>query len=353
MAVKEITKRVSDIQFDMVTLNLDSKQKPFEKIGNVNVYRIKTHKNLFPIKAFLLASKLHKEKHYDIVWSIMANYAGFATLFFKWRFKKVKFVLTLQEGATIKEMKRRVRFIRPLHRQIFRQADLIQCISRYLCNFAKEVNKDANVILIPNGVDNQLFANISDKAINNIRQKLDKKIDDIFLITTSRLSLKNGLEDVIRALPHLPPHVSFVVVGIGELEERLKTVCRELGVENRVKFIGFVPYATIPAYLHASNIFIRPSLSEGFGNSFIEAMAAGLTVIATPVGGIVDFLRDGETGLFCEVKNPESIARQVKRLMADESLRKSLIVKARKMVKQKYDWNLIAREMGDRVFNDI
>src|SRR3989344_6375782 len=85
VAVKEITKRIPDIEFDMVTLNLNGKKKSFEKIGNINVYRLNSSKSLFPVKAFLFASKLHKKKPYDIVWSIMANYTVFASLFFKWR----------------------------------------------------------------------------------------------------------------------------------------------------------------------------------------------------------------------------------------------------------------------------
>ena len=99
-----------------------------------------------------------------------------------------------------------------------------------------------------------------------------------------------------------------------------------------------------------ADIFIRPSLSEGFGNSFIEAMAAGLPVIATPVGGIVDFLESGSTGLFCEVHNPQSIAKQVEWLIADELLRKRIILNANSMVRERYQWDLIAKEMKNKVF---
>ena len=87
-------------------------------------------------------------------------------------------------------------------------------------------------------------------------------------------------------------------------------------------------------------------------------MASGLPVIATPVGGIVDFLKNPSnssgqvpTGLFCEVNNPESIAKQVKRLVADEPLKIRIVENAKKMVKEKYDWDLIADEMNSKVFN--
>jgi glycosyltransferase involved in cell wall biosynthesis len=103
----------------------------------------------------------------------------------------------------------------------------------------------------------------------------------------------------------------------------------------------------MPQYLHISNIFIRPSRSEGLGNSFLEAMAAGIPVIATPVGGIPDFLKDGETGLFCEVDNPRSIAQKVEKLLKDKESREYIVKNARKMVEEKYQWEAIAERMKE------
>ena len=74
-------------------------------------------------------------------------------------------------------------------------------------------------------------------------------------------------------------------------------------------------------------------------------MAAGIPVIATPVGGIVDFLRDGQTGLFCEVKKPESNALKVKIYLADKDLTEKIKANASELVKNNYDWNLLALKM--------
>ena len=96
------------------------------------------------------------------------------------------------------------------------------------------------------------------------------------------------------------------------------------------------------------------------GNSFVEAMAARIPVIATPVGGIVDFLFDPEanpdhepTGLFVEVKKSESIALQVRHLLDNENLRERLVRNAYTMVQKKYDWNLIARDMQEKIFDKL
>lgn len=340
IAVKEITDRITDIEFDMITMRFNAAHPKKEKIGNCTIYRINTSKNLYPFKAFLLARGLHKDRSYDAIWAIMANWAGFAALFFKFRFPQVPFILTLQEGDPIPYIKRKVRFVYPLFKKIFTRADIIQAISRYLADWAREMGYKKKVEVIPNGVDVKKFtADVQSSA-------LDK--ENITLITTSRLVEKNGVKDIINALRFLP-NVKLRILGAGPLESELKLLATGLPVE----FVGFVSQDEIPKYLHEANIFIRPSLSEGFGSSFIEAMAAGLPVIATAVGGIVDFLRDGETGLFCQVKNPASIAVQVRRLLENENLKNVIVENAKKMVKEKYDWDLVVREMKEKIFDKV
>jgi len=340
IAVKEITDRISDIEFDMITMRFNTAHPKKEKIGNCTIYRINTSKNLYPFRAFLLARGLHKDKSYDAIWAIMANWAGFAALFFKFRFPQVPFILTLQEGDPIPYIKHKVRFVFPLFKKIFTRADIIQTISRYLADWAREMGYKGGVEVIPNGVDVKKFtADVQSRA-------LDK--ENVILITTSRLVEKNGIKDIINALKFLP-NVKLRILGAGPLESELKLLATGLLVE----FVGHVSQDEIPKYLHEAHIFVRPSLSEGMGNSFIEAMAAGLPVIATPVGGIPDFLKDGETGLFCEVNNPKSIADKVMEYINNPELTARIVENASKMVRERYDWNLVAREMKSRVFGKV
>ena len=370
LAIKEITDRIDDIHFDMVTLRFDGNLPKFERIGNVNVYRIgftrknppmadlvkfplRINKLFFPFLAFFKAVRLHKKNKYDAIWAMMAAYAGFASLFFKIMHPKAPYLLTLQEGDPIEYIKKKVRFVYPLFSRIFTKADFIHTISNYLANFARDMGYKGTLKVVPNAVDVKYFSQKhSEQEIEDLKKKLGKKSGDKYLITVSRLVLKNAIDDVIKSLRDLPENVKFLVLGDGPDLEKLQNLAKETGVEKRVMFSGQINNKEIPIYLEISDIFIRPSLTEGLGNSFLEAMAAGIPVIATSVGGIPDFLRDGETGIFCKVRDPQSIAEKVKLLFENNELKEKIIKNAKEMVTKNYDWDLIAQKMKN-IFNKL
>jgi len=237
--------------------------------------------------------------------------------------------------------------LKKLFRRIFTSADFIQAISNYLADWARSMGAKCPIEIVPNGVDLKKF------QIPNSKFQINFKLpNDKIIITTSRLVKKNAVGDMIEAMQYLPENVKFLILGDGPLESDLKLKIKNLKLENRVFFLGYIDHKEIPKYLHSSDIFIRPSLSEGMGISFIEAMAAGIPVITTPVGGIPDFLCDpsnssgqAPTGLFCEVNNPRSIAEKVKMYLENNELREKIIANAQKMVLEKYDWNLIVSKM--------
>ena len=121
----------------------------------------------------------------------------------------------------------------------------------------------------------------------------------------------------------------------------------ELNLGNRVLFLGHINHSDLPKYYSMADVFVRPSLSEGLGNVFLEAMAMGLPVIGTPVGGIPDFLEDRKTGLFCEASNPQDIAKKIKEILEDKELRKTLVENGLRLVQEKYDWDEIAQQMKE------
>jgi glycosyltransferase involved in cell wall biosynthesis len=283
-----------------------------------------------------------------LLWAMMAHSCGVPAALFKFFKPKVPFVLTLQEGDPIDHIEKTMLPLWPLFVRAFTAADKVQAISTFLGKWARMRGFKGPLEIIPNGVDSAHFAGVPVAH------------EGVVLVTTSRLVHKNAIDDVIHALPLLPQTVQFKILGTGPDELKLKSLVQKLGIESRVDFLGHVDHKDMPEFLHAADIFIRPSRSEGQGASFIEAMGAGLPVIATQVGGIADFLFDAKrnpekptTGWAVDVDSPEQIASQVKEILGNPEATKQVIENARKLVNEKYDWDLIAVQMQKDVFNPL
>lgn len=380
VAIREITNRIpeSEIEFHLISNRYDTALPKTEKLGHVTVHRIgiATHnptmadlrkfplhlnKPLFQFLAYFKAKQLQREFGFDAIWAMMAHSTGVPAALFKGKFPKMPYVLSLQEGDPPQYIERKMRLFGPLFRRAFMRADVVQAISTFLGIWSRRMKFVGPLVVIPNGVDTTHFSqNFSEEELTEARDELGKKMGDVFLVTTSRLVYKNAIDDVISALPLLPENISFIIYGTGPEEEKLKSLTKELEVEDRVQFRGQITHEEMPLALRACDIFIRPSRSEGMGNSFIEAMAAGLPVIATQEGGITDFLFDERknpdvpmTGWAVSVNSPEDIREAVKDILLRREKREAITATAKAMVRGKYDWDTISRDMKEKVFDPI
>jgi len=372
VAIKEITDRISpgEIEFHMVTLRMDSELPKSESIGNVIVHRIgPTRKNpsiadlqkaplhynkhLYQFLAVWEALCLHRKYRFDGIWAMMAHSCGIPASIFKSLNPHVKYLLTLQEGDPPEHIETLMRRVWPLFKQGFTKADCLQPISNFLLAWGRHMGFAGTAEVIPNAVDTTHFTReYSDREIKEVKEELKKNDDDIFLVTTSRLVHKNAVDDVIRALVLLPSKISFLIYGIGPDENKLRSLAKELGVKDRARFMGQLGHNEMPLILTACDIFIRPSRSEGMGNSFVEAMAVGLPVIATQEGGIADFLFDEQrdpsketTGWAVDANSPEQIALAVEDILARPEKVTQVRATARTMVLDRYSWDTVAKDI--------
>lgn len=366
IAIKEITKRLTEYEWYMITLRFDSNLPRYELIENVHVYRIgfsfknptihdlkknplNINKYIYQIYAAIFALFLNRKIKFDIVWAMMAHSCAIPAGIFKFFNKNIKYILSLQEGDPLDYIERKFRFVWFFFKYGFISADVIQSISTFLKEWGLKIgNKNINIV-IPNGVNMSIENNFDQKLFNNIKNKIIIK-NNKYLITTSRLVYKNAIDDVIRSLVLLPENIHFIILGIGPDEEKLKLLVKELMLEHRVYFLGEVENDLIIYYLKSCDVFIRPSRSEGMGNSFIEAMYARIPVIATTEGGLKDFIYDKKTALVVRPNMPLDIKVAVENLLFDKVLRNKIIENAYRMVKRKYDWDIIAKDMKDKVF---
>lgn len=358
VAMKEATDRMEGYDFHMICAAIKPGLKRVEKIGNITVHRCgigKSFDKMFlPIGGAVKGWWLMRKEKSPVVWSLMASWGGFAALAFTWLRPGAKLLLTLQEGDPLEHYAKRAGKLQFLHEKIFKRADAVQAISNFLADWAIKMGFRGNPEVVPNGVDLVKFSRDSVGANNHsprivsrqsLRASWGFKDDDVVLVTASRLSLKNGIDDLIRALSYLPQNFKALIAGDGEDKDKLHVLAEQKGLKERVVFLGSRSHDDLPAILQSSDIFVRASLSEGLGNAFLEAMAAGLPIIGTPVGGIPDFLTDGETGVFCKPRDPESIAAAAKRIQEEAGLKEGLIGQGEALVKEKYGWDGIARRI--------
>lgn len=345
IAVKEITDRLPQYEFVMVTAKIKKDLPDVENVGNVQVHRIGVGSSWDKISLVVdgprLAATLGK---FSGVWSIMASYAGFAALRYKKQHSSVRYLLTLQEGDSRFDIYKHVWWCWPYFKQIFTRANRIQTISNYLGDWARDIGAKCPIDVVPNGVNLSQYSSFSSELKEQNRKKIGISDDVVVVGSVSRLVKKNGISNLISSLKYLPQSYHLLIVGSGTEEIFLKKQAVQI-TKDRVSFVGGVAPDKVPFYLSVMDVFCRPSLSEGLGNAFLEAYAAGVPVVGTRVGGIPDFLVDGETGLFCEAKNPKDIARAIKTIFDEPFLTEKIIANANILVKEKYDWAYIAKNM--------
>jgi len=359
IAAREVIKRQKGLNFTIFTYKFDSRWLSKEKQENVEIVRFgkgsnggkrygRTWNKIFYIfRAWREAERLHQQKRFQAIWAIMASYGGIAALFFKLNHPKIPFLLTIQEGDSEKHMiLGKFGLVGFFGGMIIKNADYIQVISSYLKDFVKRRGAKAPIEIIPNGVDLELFGTeYTNMELKAMRANLGLQ-DEYVVVTTSRLVYKNGIDTLIEAIAICKSkmlNVKCLIIGGGPEMNKLKVKSQKLKVQNDVLFLGQIPQRDLPLYLKVSDIFVRPSRSEGLGSSFLEAMAIGLPVIGTPVGGIVDFLKDGQTGFYTKADDSKDLAEKIHRLLTIPEFRKKITENGRLLVREVYSWDRIAR----------
>jgi glycosyltransferase involved in cell wall biosynthesis len=163
-----------------------------------------------------------------------------------------------------------------------------------------------------------------------------------------RLSHEKGQLVLLQALPAILaafPRTSCVFAGEGPTRAPLEEVTRRLGIGDRVVFLGF--RRDVPMVLAALDLFVQPSIYEGFGLSLLEAMAAGLPVVASRVGGIPEVIEDGRTGVLVPPQDPAALAGAVVRLLGDAGGARRLGETAAVSTRERYSLARVAERVDD------
>lgn len=224
---------------------------------------------------------------------------------------------------------------------LLKQARAVTASSHFLAEAtAGYTDPGKKIEIIPFGVDPGMFT-----------QSKKSQGDGVGLSFIKRLEPKYGPEFLIRALPMIVqkhPKVRVLIVGGGSLEPDLRQLASRLGVSDKVDFVGPVPHSEVPHYLRLTDILVMPSIyhSETLGVVAIEAMAMGIPVVASRVGGVPEVVGDGTTGFLVPPGAPQEISKAVLNLIEDPALRKQMGENGARRAAEGFDWHRNASDMA-------
>ena len=224
-------------------------------------------------------------------------------------------------------------------------ASRIIAVSRIVKRRFEWFKKD-RVEIIYNGVDTQRFS--PGKAQDDVRKKLHINSEDMVIGAVGRLSPEKGLEyliSAIREVVNLYPRTKVLLVGDGDEKYRLslQEKVKDLELSSHIFFVGF--YENVPHILRCLDIFSLPSLTEGFNRSLLEAMACGLPVVATAVGGNVEIVQDGVNGLLVLPSNPGALAFAITELLKDKEKARKMGLEGKLLVEENFSIDINVRKI--------
>lgn len=229
---------------------------------------------------------------------------------------------------------------------VFRHSDAIIVLGefwrKYLVNNLNQ--PAAKVHIIPNGVP--------DPGPSLRRSAAGAETLNILLAGT--VGQRKGIGDLLEALarPHLREFSwQLSIAGGGEVE-LYREKARQLGIANRVNFLGWVNLDEVSRLMRSADIFVLPSYQEGLPMAIIEAMANALPVVSTPVGSIPDMIRDGETGMLVPPGDSSALAAAILRLLQSPELRASIGLAARELYLRELTVSAMCERI-EAVFNGV
>jgi glycosyltransferase involved in cell wall biosynthesis len=207
---------------------------------------------------------------------------------------------------------------------------------------------ESRIALQPNFVDGERFLPVSAGERLEAKRRLGVPDDALTIGTVARLVARKRLDVLLRAFASTVIQgrdVRLLIVGTGPLAAELQHLARELMVERSVVWAGL--QRDPRPWLCAMDVFALPSRLEGSPNSVLEAMASGVAIVGTRIGGVVDLIEDQATGLLVPPDDPQALALALDRLLRDPALRTALGTRARHRAEESFSLRMAAARLTE------
>ena len=285
---------------------------------------------VFILAAAFYSAKLAPRIKPNIVLAFFGMPSGAVAWLLKRRYQ-IPFIVSLRGGDVPGfrpyDFRLYHKMIAPALRLIWKEASAIVANSEGLRELARRFDSSVKISVIPNGVEASFFA-VSKRSWGPAR-----------LLSVGRVVHQKGFDLGLEALAGLKDlNWEWSIAGDGPLTGRLQERARQLGLADRVHFLGWQSRQQLLACYQEANLFLFPSRHEGMPNALLEAMASGLPAVTTRIAGNEELVVDSVTGILVESENTESLRSALRSLLGEEQLRRKMGIAARQKTEQKFSW---------------
>ena len=273
-----------------------------------------------------------KEFKPDIILTSWLNPDSYFTKFIKKYYECP--IISILEGSDVLFYSKKYKGGQRILEDLSRNVDKVVFVSNRMKLDSESISKVENSLVIKNGYRTDLFY---------YDNKSEKKTYQTRLISVGSLSPVKGHDILLNAINNLGASYHLTLLGDGFLRQHYEDFVLKKDLTDIVDFIGNVPVSRVKYYLDKSNIFCMPSRSESFGISALEAMACGIPVVATRVGGLPEIIVEGFNGYLCEPEDPESLAEAIIKAKNTNWNRKAIA----NWVRDNFSWDKWAKKMNN------
>ncbi len=365
--VSSLSKELVDCGWDVHVITADHPDTAeYELDGRVNVYRVKTQTDTAPdflnwvnrlnIGLLQYAMRLHRQDPFAIIhahdWMVTDAAWTMKTGF------TIPLVATIHatEAGRMHGIHTDLqRYIHQMEWRLTYESWHVIVNSRHMqselqYHFALPENK---IAVIPNGTDPEHFQLNFDRQ--HLRNTLASPSERIVLYV-GRLVTEKGVQVLLDAAPKVLAaygETKFLIVGTGYYMDQLKQQAHDLGIENRVNFLGYVSDFELRKLYNVADVVCIPSLYEPFGIVALEAMAAKVPVVTSDAGGLGEFIEHMVTGITTYAGDSGSLSWGLLEVMRNPQLAQRISQKAYERVMQLYNWKVIAKQTAEVYSNVI